>query len=284
MIMGIIFSEEKLTKQVFTGIFLLNSLFFTLFEAFQVMSSASYFKSFKNYLDMIRLPLGYIWAVISLQSEFQNVNSTNILTLVTSLLFWIEGTNAFKVFDSTRYYIWMILEVIKDTRGFIGILIYFAVAYCGMFGATVDSGFWETFKVSYNLLLGDFDNGQLDDIQWLVFIIGSLLNLVVMLNLLISIISASFEKITSERIESDTKARLNLIIEVENCLFWRGTQQEEPEYLFFIEEQQNEQEDTAKLETKVEEIRTEMESMKNEIGSMKQDIAKVLKILRNNNK
>lgn len=43
--------------------------------------------------------------------------------------------------------------------------------------------------------------------------------LIVMLNLLISIISETFDKITFARVESDAKIRLELILEIENCLF-----------------------------------------------------------------
>ena len=271
-ITGIAFSEDIFAKQLFAWVFLANNLFFTIFELFQIVASAKYgyFKSSKNYLDLVRLPLGYTWAFISLQSNFENVNSTNLLTLVTSLLFWIEGVSAFKVFDSTRYYVWMILEVVKDTKGFLGILIYFAIAYCGMLGTTINSSFWDTFKVSYNLLLGDFDTGDLDNLQWAVFIIGSMLNLIVMLNLLISIISESFAKINSEKMASDTRIRLDLVIEVENCIFWR--KKEGPQYLFFVEEYEGEEEEDSKLEKDVQAIKAEMESMK-------KDVAKILELL-----
>mmetsp|Transcript_15372 Transcript_15372/g.2570 ORF Transcript_15372/g.2570 Transcript_15372/m.2570 type:complete len:89 (+) Transcript_15372:434-700(+) len=47
-----------------------------------------------------------------------------------------------------------------------------------------------------------------------------MLLLVVMLNLLISIISESFDKISFERLESDTKLKLGLIMEIESYLFF----------------------------------------------------------------
>lgn len=55
---------------------------------------------------------------------------------------------------------------------------------------------------------------------------GSMLILVVMLNLLISIISESFDRISFEKIESDTKIRLKLILEMENCMFWNRNKQD----------------------------------------------------------
>mmetsp|Transcript_13512 Transcript_13512/g.2130 ORF Transcript_13512/g.2130 Transcript_13512/m.2130 type:complete len:90 (+) Transcript_13512:215-484(+) len=53
-----------------------------------------------------------------------------------------------------------------------------------------------------------------------------MLLLVVMLNLLISIISESFDKISFERMESDSKLRLELIKEVENCIFWNRNKED----------------------------------------------------------
>lgn len=62
----------------------------------------------KNYIDITRLTLGYVWGTLSILQEFKNLNETDLLALITSLLFWIEGVHAFKIFDSTRYYIWLI--------------------------------------------------------------------------------------------------------------------------------------------------------------------------------
>jgi len=99
-------------------------------------------------------------------------------------------------------------------------LVYFILAYTTIFGNTIEEGFSATLRSSYNLLLGDFDIGSYNDTQWILFIIGSMLLLVVMLNLLISIISESFDKISFERMESDSKLRLELILEIENCMFY----------------------------------------------------------------
>lgn len=215
LITGITFSSQTSTQQVLAGAFLLVNFLLTIFEVAQLYSSGvSYFYLLKNYLDMFRLILGYLWVYFSISSDFDNLDSANALTLVTSLFFWLEGVNAFKVLDSTRYYIWLIQEVAKDIRGFLGILVYFVLAYCAMLGTTNEVNFWESFKVSYNLLLGNLESSELDELQWTLFILGSVLNLIVMLNLLISIISESFDRITYEKKESDTRIRLGEILEV----------------------------------------------------------------------
>jgi uncharacterized membrane protein YfhO len=67
-----------------------------------------YFYTTRNYVDIARLSLGYIWGFYSMHIGFDNLNQTDILTLLTSLLFWMEGLQAFKIFDNTRYYIWLI--------------------------------------------------------------------------------------------------------------------------------------------------------------------------------
>ena len=279
LIMGITFSDTNSTRQLLTRAFLFNNSFFMLFEAIQLFSlKLRYFYSTKNYLDLLRILLGYLWGVVSLSSEFSNLNSTSILTLVTSLLFWVEGVSAFKLIESTRYYTWLIREVIKDIRGFLGILVYFVVAYCSIIGTSISSSFLETFKTSYDLLLGELDRSDFDDIQWVVFVLGSLLNLIIMLNLLISIISESFAKIVSERKESDTRIRLELIIEVENCLFWKRNQQELA-YLWFIEDYQGE-ETTQELEIKFNKLYKETQVIKNKIEENSKKLEAIMQVLK----
>ena len=271
LLMGVTFSESTFTRKLLTGIFLANNSFFSLFEALQVFSlKRNYFTSAKNYLDLTRLFLGYFWANVSFVSEFGNLNSTNILTLVTSLLFWAEGVNAFRIFKSTRYYIWLIQEVIKDIRGFLGLLAYFVTAYCSVIGTTNSAGFLETFKSSYYLLLGNFDRSELGDVQWVVFVLGSLLNLIVMLNLLISIISESFDRITFEKRESETRIRLGLILELENCLFWKRSQ-EELAYLCFIQEYTGEA-GGEEWESRVRKLYNDTQVIKNKIQENSKEV------------
>ena len=273
-ISGITFSSNTVTRQTLAGLFLSVNSILAVFELFQVVAlRKQYFKLSRNYIDILRLTLGYVWGVVALSSDFENLNSTNILTIIVSILFWLEGIDAFKVFDSTRYYIWLIQEVIKDTFAFFLVLIYFVVAYCGVIGTTVNSDIWETFKVSYRLLLGDFDVGDFNEVQWVVFVLGSLLNLIVMLNLLISIISESFDKITFEAKESDTRIRLELILEVENCLFWNRNA-EQPEYLYFIQEYSGEEEDT-EWESRVRKVYNDSQVIKNKIAGNSREIQEV---------
>ena len=290
LIMGITFSESTTTRELLMVIFLLNNIFFTLFEVLQVFSlKKEYFYSSKNWLDMVRLSLGFALVVVSLVSGFDNFNSSSALTLLTSLLFWVEGISAFKIFESTRYYIWLIQEVIRDIRGFLGILFYFVVAYCAMIGTTTNSSFLEILKTSYDVLLGEFEGAEYDNLQWVVFMLGSLLNLVIMLNLLISIISDSFDRINFEKKESDTRIRLKLIIEVENCLFWRRNKAEMA-YLYFVHEYGGEEPGEEEWESRVRKLHNDTEVVKHkveensrEIKEVSEKVGKILEILQASN-
>ena len=301
----ITFSSSTSTREALMGFFFLVNFLFTGFEVLQSFAlKADYLKSSKNCLDVLRVFLGYVWGVISINSEFSNLNSSNVLTVLTSFLFWLEGVNAFKVFDSTRYYIWLIREVVKDTSAFLLILVYFVLAYCSLIGTTTSLGMWETFKSSYELLLGDFDSGDFDELQWFVFMLGASLNLIVVLNLLISIISESFDRITFESKESDTRMKLELILEIENCYFWNKGKKEF-KYLYFVEEYKGEEEiewesrirklynDTRMLKKKIiensEEIKTQVKEVKEgteaRISHMQQEMQEnfqaILKLLNN---
>ena len=272
LITAVTFSESNSTKEVLMWAFLIDNFFFTLFEMVQVFSlKYGYFYSFKNYIDISRLILGFIFGIQSLVSEFENFNSSNLLTIATSILFWLEGIAAFELFRSTRYYVLMIEEVIKDIRGFLLILVYFVTAYCSVFGTTTNSDFSNTFKLSYDLLLGDFSSSELNDTQWFVFVIGSILNLIIMLNLLISIISDSFDRIKVEQTESETRVRLGLVLEIENTMFWNRDKGEPTFFSLITEYEEGGQQD---LENKIKKLEEDTQDIKNKIEEVSENTQK----------
>ena len=56
--------------------------------------------------------------------------------------------------------------------------------------------------------------------QWIVFIVATIFLPLMLLNLLIAIISDTFDRVYSNRIASDYKELANLILEQENLMFW----------------------------------------------------------------
>ena len=83
---------------------------------------------------------------------------------------------------------------------------------------------------------GDFENldiNSMTGLQWFYFLIFTLLIPLVFFNLLIAIISDTFDRVYSNKTSSDYREKASLILEVEYMIFWRraGTQMQ---YLYSI--------------------------------------------------
>ena len=71
---------------------------------------------------------------------------------------------------------------------------------------------------------GDFEElgvSDMNGLQWFYFLIFTLLIPLVFFNLLIAIISDTFDRVYSNKISSDYREKASLILEVEYMIFWR---------------------------------------------------------------
>ncbi len=83
-------------------------------------------------------------------------------------------------------------------------------------------------------MYGDFDVDNLDTSGWILFVMGSCLMTLVMLNMLIAIMSDTYARVMSEIVPFDYFELNNLILEQEEILVWKrnsGTSQ----YLAFAQ-------------------------------------------------
>lgn len=69
--------------------------------------------------------------------------------------------------------------------------------------------------------MGNFDNSGYTELQYLSFTLASLINVVLMLNLLISILGDSFESFQKSAQALDFKEMLDVVIEFESLMFWK---------------------------------------------------------------
>jgi len=74
---------------------------------------------------------------------------------------------------------------------------------------------------AFNLIMGNFENSQYNSTQWVVFVFASVINVIVMLNLLISILGEAYGQTRATLRESDLYLMLHIVLEYENLLFWR---------------------------------------------------------------
>lgn len=165
---------------------------------------------------------------------------------VATLLSWIRGLTYFRLFESTRYLVNLLFEVAKDVSGFLILLSYSTLAFCFIFivlskGDNINM--MEFIISSYGLALGNYPDEQYNFIEFFVVTCALIINPIIMLNLLISIISDTYERIMTDMVSADAKELIDMIIEVENLLFTKrneGTKK----YIQIVKEYEKDEDQT----------------------------------------
>jgi hypothetical protein len=168
-------------------------------------------------VDIGRFTLGYLWI-------FTSVHDYRWLTFVLLLLTVIRGITFFKTFDLTRYYVLMISVVVRKTFSFI--LIYFYSTLCfGLLFATVHPesfpDFLSIWQMAYSMNMGSFDFGDQGNWYWFVYMVAALLNVVIMLNLVVSVLGDAFGSFQEIANAADLYEKADVIYDHEVMMFWR---------------------------------------------------------------
>jgi hypothetical protein len=188
---------------------LILSLFFIMNETKQLISGGfDYLLQVWNYLDLI--PPLLITAIVILNFlEMDNFPEIRTMHAVAALLNWFKLLYFLRIFSSTGYLVRMIINVIVDMRIFLVvftiILLGFADAFATLSLGSEESaqyvtGFIDSLVYTYRIALGDYATDTYDDtVQpltvWIFFLLCTIVNVIVILNLLIAIISDSFSRI-----------------------------------------------------------------------------------------
>ena len=205
---------SKVCYYPFGGIIICFATYFTLNEWRQLSNEGiEYLLSIWNYVDLIP-PIGiYIIAVLSilhsLKLHVDESVESSILAFITFFM-WFKFLYFLRIFKSTGYLIRMIVEVVYDMRNFFLVLLitiaafgdsFLRIAVANSADTQFISGFVDSMIFTYRMILGDFDTGSLGNVAQPVvmslFLLCTIFNMIVMLNLLIAIISDSYAKVMS---------------------------------------------------------------------------------------
>jgi len=129
---------------------------------------------------------------------------------ISTFFMWLKLLYIMRIFKATGYLIRMIIDVIADMGIFLLLLLITIFAFGDSlltlsYGNAEDerfagNSFIDASLYSYRLVLGDFDTGNFGSVAvpfvWMFFLMSTIFNLIVMLNLLIAIISDSYARIT----------------------------------------------------------------------------------------
>ena len=180
-----------------------------LYEGFRV-----YFSSKRNFLDLLTISITLAW--IGINFGYQE---PTLLMWLMVLLNSADGLKIFKAFDATRFYVGLLGQSIKETYSFLIIFAYTTLSFGALYIASIGvkySPFNMLWKTPYEMNFGIFSTSDELNLEYIYFILGSFLNIVLMLNLLIAILADSFDKFQMVAPELDYIEKLDVIIEIES--------------------------------------------------------------------
>lgn len=144
------------------------------------------------------------------------------LVIISLLLLLTRAVSLFRIHRYTRSLISMIKQVFVDMLSFLFVQLIFVVIFSVIFLelgkvqkiVTTDPAeiaeldelsFYENFRTSFNIAsTGDFENFiEFNEFSFTVFVVTSLFQNIVMLNLLVAIISDTFDKVQEKQTASD---------------------------------------------------------------------------------
>ena len=120
----------------------------------------------------------------------------------------------------------MIIEVIYDMRSFMLLLLITIAAFGdSLLSISLSNdeknqfigGFVESMTYTYRLILGDWSTDDFGEVAlplvWTLFLLCTIFNMIVMLNLLIAIISETFARVNENAISAGYQERAAMISE-----------------------------------------------------------------------
>ena len=157
------------------------------------------------------------------------------------IILWIKMFYFMRVYDSTSQLIRMIIEIVIDMGNFLKVLLIGIIGFTGGLYIMqqgldnrdsentrfVGDNFVKAFIYTYRMTLGDFSMDALDDIEskglmldyyfiWGIFLIGTMFLVIILLNLLIAIMGATFERVKESIVNLNLREKVLLISENEN--------------------------------------------------------------------
>lgn len=170
----------------------------------------SYIFYWENYLDIASIGLSFVWIFLNwFDYDLQ------ILTWMMVGLNFVKGLSGFRAFDNTRHYVRLLARAIKDSYSFLFIFVYTTIAFGSLNSVTSTTSlmFSVLWKVPYELSLGQFTSPDDFSIEYMYFLLASSVNIIMMLNLLISILGDSFDRFQIEAEEIDYIEKLKLLMD-----------------------------------------------------------------------
>lgn len=214
------FPKAELTCHI---LLLITNILLFAFEVFQMITDfKEYWMDAWNNIDFLRNILCFAFIVVDMEDLGYRTELLALLTLIS----WVRGISYFRIFESTRYLINLVFAVFKDMIAFLALLIYCTLSYTFIRmifkSGEKNGGFEDSLKAAYVMNFGDIGDDNPGNLtEWIVITLMMLINPIVMLNLLISICGDTYSRVQGNSVIADMKELLEMIVEVEQLLYWR---------------------------------------------------------------
>jgi hypothetical protein len=181
-----------------------------------IANKEDYFRDYWNFIDIIKLTASTVWAIL----YFFQINHT-LFDWVIVFLSVIRGLTGFRAFRTTRYYIQLIVQSLDSMKSFLIIFAYTTISF-GILNISTgnedrDLSFESLWIYPFGMAVGNIDRMNSDsfNIKYINFFIAVVLNVILMLNMIISILGDSFDEFQLNSVYYDGKEMTQVLLEVE---------------------------------------------------------------------
>lgn len=243
-----------------------------LYEVSQIITDPiDYWKDMWNILDQLR---GISFSVYAIM-VWGGTDSNDVL-LTVIIFSWTRGISYFRMFVGTRYMVRLLTEVLKDMKVFMVILVYSTLAFTYiLYIRNMEISFADYLIASYKLDLGDFvtDNETMRIFDWVIFFLVTVINPLIMLNLLISIMGDTYGKVKDSNDIANFQELTEMIIEIEKLMFWKKDSCEK-HYLHQCDYLTGTDENSDKIMEKIKVLKTQVGNIESTLKYVKNRVMK----------
>ncbi|CAG9315429.1 unnamed protein product [Blepharisma stoltei] len=207
----------------FLAVTFVLSILLSFYEIYQAVTEPmDYIEDLWNYIDASRALLIIAYAIMIWADA--DYDSSSTVLLLGSFLSFLRGITYFRLFTPTRYMITLLKEVFKDMLSFLVLLYYSTLSFAFIFkiidSSNLDGSLTGYIAQSYLLDLGNYDTNTFGVAESIIFFIATMINPIIMMNLLISIIGDTHDRVQEGLEVADNKELAEMILEMETLLFW----------------------------------------------------------------
>lgn len=271
-------------------IFAINTVFL-IHEILQVfIGKKSYLKSIWNFIDIIRIVLCYVFLYLKFEyfesnlEPFKNLSEKRIyqsVVIVLVLVILLRGLFFFQLFDRTRSMIKVFTDVIKDSLAFLIVLATTTLAFTFLFMILdQDLSFFDAFTSTYGINFGSFNvdlysssgnSSKFSYVLLVCFHLATLINPLLMVNLLVSIMNDTFGRLKDNLEMEDLKALAEVITEHESVLLWKKSEHIK-EFIQICSQESNDESNTENRIRKIVQLSERVRNMKDSMIEMDNSI------------